>query len=64
MPKPWIEAADKAGPLPQGALDFLTVMLVPVDGKLVTVPPETWQGMWRLAHMAKALDDANSKSST
>ena len=57
MPKPWIEAADAAGPLPQGALDFLATMLVPIDGKLVVVPPETWQGMWRLAHMAKALEE-------
>lgn len=55
--KPWIKAADDAGPLTEGAADFLSCMLVPnTEGRLVTLPAETWQGMWRLMHMARVID--------
>lgn len=65
-PKYWIDAANKVGPLPPGATDFLECMLIPIDGKLTTLPADVWQGIWRLAHMAKALDEReqNTAAST
>lgn len=58
MPKKkyWIAAADKAGKLPAGALRDLEAHLVPNgEGRLITLPADTWQGMWKLMHMHKAL---------
>lgn len=57
MSKPWIEAADAAGQLSEKTTSFLSCMLVPGgEGRgLIQLPPDTWQGMWRLMHMVKAL---------
>jgi len=57
--KPWIKAADDAGELSPDTTSFLSCMLVPdKDGKLITLPENTWQGMWRLMHMARVIADA------
>ncbi len=56
---PWIDAANDAGPLSDRALSFLSSILVPgPDGRVITLPEDTWQGMWRLMHMARSMCDA------
>ncbi len=54
----WIAAARLAGDLPERTINSLSRHLVPsADGSLITLPPDTWQGMWKLMHMMKAIGE-------
>ena len=55
---PWIDAADAAGELDDDTCNALSAHLIPGEGgKLITLPPETWRGAWRLIHMHKYLSE-------